>query len=269
MIIPTYGRPEYLAEALASVKAQSYAGWECIVVDDCSPRPVDVPEWVTLVHHRRNLGPGVARNTGVAHASGDLVTFLDDDDWFHPDRFRWAVDEIGDARTHICRSVTVSADGTERSTHPDLWSGDMRDRFTHSKGPGIGQCVHRAEDIVPFDATMRTAEDTEWWVRMSHSAVFASTPAVGHWYRDHGDGRYSAESLAAARRRIWVLNHDHVDRVGRGRLADRVATSELGASHRAAALWWSARAFALNPRVRCMKIAARSLLPDTGRRVIK
>jgi glycosyltransferase involved in cell wall biosynthesis len=76
-----------LKEAIASLQAQSYADWELIVVDDGSDPPVimDERDWpdlnrVRLVRNPRAQGPSGARNAGIAAASGDLVTFLDDDD---------------------------------------------------------------------------------------------------------------------------------------------------------------------------------------------
>jgi len=87
VVIPTHNRHVLLREAIASVESQSYAKWEVIVVDDASDRPVVLDELELIDANRfllrRNgeaLGPSGARNAGIEAASGDLVTFLDDDD---------------------------------------------------------------------------------------------------------------------------------------------------------------------------------------------
>lgn len=257
VIVPTYGRPEYLAEALESIKAQSYTRWEAIVVDDASPEPVQVPEWVTLVRHRRNMGPGAARNTGLAHANGELVTFLDDDDWFHPNRLQWAVDEIGDARTHAC--LTASGAGAALGSSFD---GDLRRTFHHSAPPCMGQCVHRIEDVVQFDPALRGSEDWEWWARMGHAAVFACHREVGHFYRQHNGDRngYDHRRKLVCRRQTYARHVATLDRRGRANFASRVATGHWWCGHRVRTAWWAARAFVNRPTVLSAKLIGRGLL---------
>lgn len=89
IVIPTLNRPNYLAEALASLVAQSSRDWEAVVVDDGSVPPVD-SQWVRsqlgeqafrLIRHPSPRGVAAAKNAGAAIASGELITFLDDDDW--------------------------------------------------------------------------------------------------------------------------------------------------------------------------------------------
>ncbi|MBI4259617.1 MAG: glycosyltransferase family 2 protein, partial [Actinobacteria bacterium] len=96
VIVPTHGRPAYLAEALASVAAQTIEDWEAVVVDDASPEPVEVPDdpRFRLVRRDENGGPGAARNSGLAAATGRYIAFLDDDDLFTPDRLEVALEGL-------------------------------------------------------------------------------------------------------------------------------------------------------------------------------
>lgn len=91
VVIPTYSRPEMLQQALQSIAAQTYHDWEVIVVDDGSDPPVTaqdisqiVGERFRLQHHPQSLGTAAAKNHGVAAASGELITLLDDDDLLEP-----------------------------------------------------------------------------------------------------------------------------------------------------------------------------------------
>lgn len=92
VIIPAFGRPEALARALASCRAQSFGDFEVIVVDDSSPEPLaPVVERfgdsrVQLVRNVRNLGASGARNVGMRLAGGRYVVFLDADDVMLPTR---------------------------------------------------------------------------------------------------------------------------------------------------------------------------------------
>ena len=140
VVITTYGRPQFLTEAIASVATQTYRNVELIIVDDCSPEPVTVDGAigvdVKLLRHRRNMGVSSARNTGLAHASGDLLTFLDDDDTFAADRIERGVREIGDAHMH---AVRTTADDR-------VFDGDMRTTLFHAKDPYVHQVMYRTED---------------------------------------------------------------------------------------------------------------------------
>lgn len=83
-VIPTKNRPEMTCRAIASVVVQDTPVNEIIVVDDGSTDNTAVlvvarfPE-VRLLR-RSGLGPGLARNVGVAEACGEVVMFLDSDD---------------------------------------------------------------------------------------------------------------------------------------------------------------------------------------------
>ena len=82
IIIPTYNRSAFLPAALNSVLAQDYQAKEIIVVDDGSTDDtVEVCNKYPVKYFRQeNRGGSAARNLGVAHCSGELLNFFDDDD---------------------------------------------------------------------------------------------------------------------------------------------------------------------------------------------
>jgi glycosyltransferase involved in cell wall biosynthesis/SAM-dependent methyltransferase len=90
IVIPFYGVEEFIEECIKSVLAQDYLNVEVIFVDDQSPdnarkiveRYMEHDPRITLVSHDVNQGLGPARNTGVKHASGEFLLFLDSDDYF-------------------------------------------------------------------------------------------------------------------------------------------------------------------------------------------
>jgi len=91
VIIPAYNSTDFIEEALDSVLSQKYRDHEIIVVNDGSPdtevfeRTIRTRlEEITYIR-QPNLGAGVARNTGIKHARGDLIAFLDSDDVWMPD----------------------------------------------------------------------------------------------------------------------------------------------------------------------------------------
>lgn len=92
VILPIYGVEAYLERCIMSIVNQTYSNLEIILVDDGSPDhcPQICDFWATKdarikVVHKQNEGLGMARNTGIEHASGEYICFFDSDDYVAPD----------------------------------------------------------------------------------------------------------------------------------------------------------------------------------------
>ena len=90
VVVPLYDKAEHIVRTLGSVLDQSFQAFEIIVVNDGSTdRGADLvaamgdPRIKML--HQPNGGVARARNTGIDHAQGSWITFLDADDWWHPE----------------------------------------------------------------------------------------------------------------------------------------------------------------------------------------
>ncbi len=90
VIIPTYNRQDLVVEAIQSVLAQTFTSFEIIVVDDGSTDDTVAriqPYLDRLTYKKKkNEGVAAARNTGIRHALGEFVCFLDSDDLWEPDK---------------------------------------------------------------------------------------------------------------------------------------------------------------------------------------
>ncbi|QEH38557.1 UDP-Glc:alpha-D-GlcNAc-diphosphoundecaprenol beta-1,3-glucosyltransferase WfgD [Aquisphaera giovannonii] len=84
IIMPTYRRPHTIGQAIGSVLAQTHADWELIVSDNAGDGyRFDDPRIVVL-DSRGVASAAYARNRAIPLATGDLVSFLDDDDELDP-----------------------------------------------------------------------------------------------------------------------------------------------------------------------------------------
>ena len=99
VIIPFYNAGAWLDEAIKSVLHQTYTNWEIILIDDGSLKEDTViaksyaskfPERIFYVQHdgRINRGLTVSRNVGIQHAQGELIAFLDADDFWLPEKLQ-------------------------------------------------------------------------------------------------------------------------------------------------------------------------------------
>lgn len=97
IILPTHNRPGLLREALVSVRNQTFTDWEVLVVDDASSPQVDLDledARTRILRHDIALGGAAAKNTGIKHAHGEVIAFLDDDDCYAPRYLECALDVL-------------------------------------------------------------------------------------------------------------------------------------------------------------------------------
>lgn len=108
IIIPVYKVEAYIERCIKSVVTQEGIGsvynLECILVDDCTPdksmeiakeaiKPYENINFICL-RHEVNRGVSVARNTGLEHATGEYIMFIDSDDYVFPNCIKTFIDEI-------------------------------------------------------------------------------------------------------------------------------------------------------------------------------
>lgn len=98
IIVPCYNQAQFLDEALQSVLEQTYANWECIIVNDGSPDHTEevVKKWVAKdarfkYLYKENGGLSSARNAGIALAQGEFILPLDADDKLGQDYLKLAM----------------------------------------------------------------------------------------------------------------------------------------------------------------------------------
>lgn len=92
VIVPVYNVEAYLPQCVDSILAQSYANLEIILVDDGSPDnsgaicdQYQAKDSRVRVIHKENGGVSSSRNAGLAAATGELIAFVDGDDFVSPD----------------------------------------------------------------------------------------------------------------------------------------------------------------------------------------
>jgi|GEM_PF-1511090 glycosyltransferase len=91
IIIPFYNVQEYIGQCIQSVKAQTFTDFECLLINDQSPdnslaeaiKAIGDDPRFKIIEHSENKRQGGARNTGLSHAKGQWIAFLDSDDSWH------------------------------------------------------------------------------------------------------------------------------------------------------------------------------------------
>jgi len=187
VIVTCHNMERFVAEALESIRKQSYANWECIVVDDASTdRSVAViEETITgddrflLIRQPDNRGVVTARNTGTEHASGEFIVFHDADDLLMELSIADRVEALTDAAdpdvAGVYCGLRIADEGVLleelRAAEPWTPRGPFVD-FVAAEGEcpfGPTQSMFRIEVVRAlggFAVGFSNAEDWEFWLRM-------------------------------------------------------------------------------------------------------
>ncbi|WP_290813394.1 glycosyltransferase [Halovivax sp.] len=182
-IVPTRDRPERLRRAISSVEAQTYDPVELVVVDDRSTPPVadalggrepDVDRF-ELVRLEENRGGAGARNAGIEAASGEILTFLDDDDRWDPAKLERQIpallespDDVGLVYTGV---VQLDAAGGPNAITATAVDGDATKRLLVRNVVGTISSVAVRREVIdevgPLDERFPSWQDWEFYVRVS------------------------------------------------------------------------------------------------------
>lgn len=193
VIVPTYHRPLMLVEALESVLHQDVDDLECIVVDDCGPEPVGVPDdpRIRVVRRDRRGGVAAARNTGLDFARSRYVTFLDDDDFYTRDRLTLALKGLSRAPLSVCwmRRIGASVSPARRR----VLEGDVHDVILESPVPHLGTVAVERARAPRLDQRFVVSEGVEWWIRASRTMRVSTVCSVGYLSRVHDGHRLNRD----------------------------------------------------------------------------
>lgn len=104
VVMPTYNRQAYLAEAIDSVLNQTFKDFELIVVDDGSTDDTrllmqyftEKDKRVKYLLNQTNSGISFSRNRGIKEAQGELIAVMDSDDIMSPDRLKKSLKALKD-----------------------------------------------------------------------------------------------------------------------------------------------------------------------------
>lgn len=123
VIVPVYNAGVYLEACVDSVLSQTYGNLELILIDDGSTDgsgelcdAFALRDTRVRVIHRENGGVSRARNTGLDAAKGDIIAFLDCDDYILPGMYEVLIDKKyqAKARIAVCTVIDEQEDGSAR-----------------------------------------------------------------------------------------------------------------------------------------------------------
>jgi glycosyltransferase involved in cell wall biosynthesis len=235
--IPTYNRRNYLEETLQSVFAQTYKGYEIVIVDDGSTDGTE--EMIKQLGHnaryhwQENAGDAVARNKLIELAIGKYIAFLDSDDLLVPDAIERMVAVMQrEAEPVIVYGPYLRIDqygSVIGKSKRKLYSGFVtkylfQDVFVHSCGSMFPKSV--LEETGGFDTSLPVCSDYDLWLRLSLKYRFVALSKPTFKRRRH-PGNLSGRSVQNRITELEVLEHFYYERGGNKVVPKRIAMRRL------------------------------------------
>jgi GT2 family glycosyltransferase len=231
IIIPTFNRYKYLLNAINSVKEQTYKEIELIVINDSSTQPEyyskelrDImPPKSILIHMTTNSGDVLAgrtgkaaytKNIGIKISTGEYIAFLDDDDYWKPEKLQKQLDAMTNTGCKMSCTDGYIGKGPYNhssiynryyfeyephrqyiesnlkiSTFPTIWNKNFLQ--IHNFCINSSVIIHKdIIDKIGYISHKQVGEDYDYWLKaIAHTnCVYIDIPLI-YYDSSHGDGQ--------------------------------------------------------------------------------
>lgn len=189
VLLPTRDRPHWLPRAIASVQDQTFYNWELIILDNPVNTPVDylIPQDVRVYYHREPAsGMGDALNRALAHATGELIVTLADDDRLPPTALETYDRMIGNHDWVVATTIIENIEG--REMHRRGGCEEFVQRTRDGDYMLGGACCWRKtmhDTCGVWDPAFELCLDVDLFARFLRHADPLVIPNVCHLYTDH------------------------------------------------------------------------------------
>ncbi|WP_448268839.1 glycosyltransferase family 2 protein [Nostoc sp. DSM 114159] len=192
VIIPVYGVEKYIAATVQSVLEQTYTNFELLIIDDASlDRSINICQQFTdpriKIIRQSNRGVSGARNTGIRHAQGEYLAFLDGDDLWLPEKLEKQIAHLENSPAvgvSFSRSAFIDEAGQALGTYQMPKLKEITPSYLLSCNPvGNGSAAVMRREVLEaikfqdnlyginedcyFDERLLQSEDNEFWIRIS------------------------------------------------------------------------------------------------------
>lgn len=227
VIVPVYNVECFVKNCLESIAAQTYPGFECIIVDDGSTDNSGaicdafcVTDTRFKVIHQENRGVGFARNAGLDIIKGEYVQFVDGDDAISPDTFEYTLRLIqSDSYDWVSYEYTyVNVTGGTLSTSETSESGVITGEEAIRRmliGPAMGRTVFKNTTnklysrriLGNFRFRFQTYEDFPFniLVYLSTKKAYHSNKRLYLWTRRPGSITFPIDKESSARSSLATM----------------------------------------------------------------
>ncbi|MBW4650078.1 MAG: glycosyltransferase [Kastovskya adunca ATA6-11-RM4] len=211
VVVPAYNVEKTILETIRSIQQQTFSEFELIIINDGSKD--GTLKLVNCINDPRikvfsyeNAGLPEARNRGIARSTGEFITFIDADDVWTADKIELqlaALQKNPEAGVAYSWTSFMDSEGkTFSKDQPVYFEGNVYPQLLMGNFINSGSNVmlrrQAIESVGKFDASLRSIEDWEYWLRLAAKWSFVLVPHYQILYRQ------SATSMAS---KVDVMEH--------------------------------------------------------------
>lgn len=199
IIIPVYNASKYIKRCLYSIFDNSFSDYEIILINDGSTDDSlsicqQFKDKRLTIISQQNQGVSTTRNTGLRHAKGKWISFIDADDFIKKNYLETlALDAINNPDAKLIQSGFYNSFERENTVveqqYPDLLSKDALYNINQIRGIMHGKLFLRKiinEHNIEFDCNMIISEDIAFTMDyLIHVDYVKFSSYIGYFYRRH------------------------------------------------------------------------------------
>lgn len=224
IIIPTHNRFKMLEGAVRSILDQTYRDYEIIIVDDASSdNTSEILERnddsrIFYVRHEYRKGGSASRNTGISHARGEYIAFLDDDDEWLPRKLELQIKKFQEkpdvdvvTSGYIVRDnksgefINIVLPRRRGYIYNDLlWNNTISTCTVLIRRSALGE-------LFRFDPELPRLQDWDMWLQIANNSLFDYIEEPLVLVNVHDNNRISDDTSASLTGRIGILRKYWMD----------------------------------------------------------
>lgn len=193
VVMPVYNGAATIQLALKSLIAQSYSNWICVIVNDGSTDNTkeildSLNDSRFIVYHLpENKGRGYARQFALDHAEGDLLTYLDADDFFHTEKIKTQVDALmKDSQLDLVATEVLIYGDNYESVGKRIKSNCQRTFFKTGDSLQISMATSmirlRKAQTFHYNNKLDAGEDIDFFSRYLNGGYYLHIPYPYYYY---------------------------------------------------------------------------------------
>lgn len=196
VLIPVYNGGKTIGRAIKSISFQSYSNWKCIIVNDGSTDDTSrILENIKdsrfkIINLSKNSGRGAARQIALDNSEGDLIAFLDADDFYHQDKLLKQLEVfINNPDTVLVSCGQGSFDKTRRKLRVrSKGSGSIQKFIAGEKirfACAASMMKRKHAILFKYNHKLNAAEDIDFISRILEGNSYLVLPDTYYYYSEY------------------------------------------------------------------------------------
>ncbi len=226
--ITSFNKSFFLSEAIESVLSQTLKPHELIIIDDASTdnsREIiesyknRYPDIIKVLHNDKNLGISRTRNRALEICSGNLVTFLDADDYFYPKKLEFESNLLNNKNAEVVYSnfdyvnennkvIGSFSSDDDTPVQGNIFCQTLSKKYGVSSGNNyIYEMFYKTciNEIGNYDEKIKIWEDWDLRIRMSKIYNYVYCPKINSAYRKLDEGMHKSRYKVHYKEQLKII----------------------------------------------------------------